>query len=142
MDENSSEILRVLLDTVIQHFHLGILEISQDAPFQRTRTLSRDDFDLRSSDPKSLFEHALQRRVDVASLVVDLVQIKFESCQYPAFAFANPDFVILFLAKSIFRLNLAGATVRVTEIADRAAPAAIGVADHTPELRDETFDDR
>ena len=73
MDEDSPEVVGVLLDAVVQGSDLLLLEESQDALFELSRPLARDDLDERNVPSYGLVYYLAQRPVDLVAAVIDVV---------------------------------------------------------------------
>ena len=78
VDEDPPKVVRVLLDAMVLGLDLRLVQESQDPLLELTGPLARDDLDQGRLGPRSLRDDVLQRFVDVAPAVVDVVEIELE----------------------------------------------------------------
>jgi len=78
VNEDSTEVVGVFLDPVVEHFDLLLVEESQDVLLQRARPLAGDDLHERSLLRDGFVDHRAQCSVDVLASVVDIVEIQLE----------------------------------------------------------------
>src|SRR4029077_11307485 len=78
MDEKATEVLRILLDSVVFRFDLFLLKEPQHVLLELSGSLARDDLDQRCLLGLRLVDDGPQRPVDVLAPVVDVVQVKLE----------------------------------------------------------------
>src|SRR5215472_7912486 len=78
MDEQPTEVLRVLLDPVVLGLDLVLLEKPQDVLLELPRALAGDDLDQRRLLGLGLLDDRPQGPVDVLAPVVDVVQVELQ----------------------------------------------------------------
>ena len=76
MDEHSSEVVRVLLDSIVKRFDLFLIKKAQHTFFQLATSLARDDLNQFDFLFDRLINDVPKRAIDVIPSVVDLVQIE------------------------------------------------------------------
>lgn len=81
MDEHSPEVVRVLLDAVVESLDLLLVKETQHPFLQLAAAFSRDDLDRRRFDPDRLIEDVSERPVDLVAPVVDVVEIELQLCR-------------------------------------------------------------
>ena len=75
-DEYPPEVFGVLVDAGVEGFDLFLLEEPQHVLLQRARPLARDDLDKGSLRGDRLSDHLVEGAIDIASFVVNVVEIK------------------------------------------------------------------
>src|SRR2546429_925060 len=78
MNEKATEVLRILLDSVVFRFDLFLLKKPQHVLLELSGSLARDDLDQGRLPGFRLVDDGPQRPVDVLAPVVDVVQVKLE----------------------------------------------------------------
>src|SRR5205085_3333894 len=76
--EDPAEVVRVLLHPVVERFNFLLVQEPQHSLLQCPRALARDDFDSSGLRPDRLVDDLPQRPVDLATSVVDVVQIELQ----------------------------------------------------------------
>lgn len=77
MDEHSTEVVRVLLHTVVECLDLLLVKEAQDAFLQLSASLAGNDLNEANSFLYGLIDNSAQRAIDVSATVVDVVKIQF-----------------------------------------------------------------
>ena len=80
MHKNATEILVILFDAVIHGADMLLVEKAQDALFELSAALARDDLHERDAFVNRFLHDAIQFGFDLVAAIVDVVQIKFEFC--------------------------------------------------------------
>src|SRR5215472_11284667 len=78
MDEQSAEVLGILLDPVIERLDLLLLQEPEHVLLELARPLARDNLDERRFLPHGLVHDVAERLVDVVPAVIDIVQVELE----------------------------------------------------------------
>ncbi len=78
VDEEATEIFAVLLDAVVERFDLFLLEEPQNVFLELSRSFARNDLDHRRVLLHCFFDNIVQRFVNIAPFIEDVVQIEFE----------------------------------------------------------------
>src|SRR5262249_15025224 len=78
MHEHAAEVPRILLDPVVERLDVLLLQVAEYSLLQLTGALARDDLHEFCLARYRFGDDVLQRALDVAGPVVDVVQIKFE----------------------------------------------------------------
>src|SRR5450755_3245156 len=78
MHEDAAEVLRILLDAVVRGFDLGLSEKPQHALLQRPGPFAGDDLDERCLLGDCLLDDRVQRAIDVAVPVVDVMKVEYQ----------------------------------------------------------------
>src|ERR1700758_5336582 len=78
VDEDSTEVPRILLDPVVPDLHLRLVQEAQDPFLQLARTFAGDDLHEARFRASCLVHDVRQSPVDVLALVVDLVEIELQ----------------------------------------------------------------
>ena len=78
MDEDSTEVVRVLLDAVVESLDLLLVKEAQDVLFQLSASLAGNDLNEAYSLLDGLIDDLVQRAIDVPATVVDVMKIEFQ----------------------------------------------------------------
>src|SRR4051794_25769010 len=78
VDEDPTEVVRVLLHPVVERLHLFLLEEAQDPFLQLAGPLPGNDLDERRPLRHGLVDDLPQRFVDLPAMVVDVVKVELQ----------------------------------------------------------------
>src|SRR5450631_1635669 len=76
--EHPAEVVRVLLHPVVERFDLLLIQKAQHVFLQGAGALSGDDLDQRRLLADRLVDDGAQRAVDIAAVVVDVMQVELQ----------------------------------------------------------------
>src|SRR3954453_19331967 len=78
VDEDPTEVVRVLLHPVVERLHLLLLEEAQDSFLQLAGPLAGNDLDERRPLGHGLVDDRPQRPLDLPAVVVDVVKVELQ----------------------------------------------------------------
>ena len=77
MDENTAEILAVLLHPMVQLANLRLVEKTQNALLELAAALAWNDFHQLNAPVQRFLDNPVKLRVDFIAAIVKIMQIKF-----------------------------------------------------------------